>query len=173
MSAPAGRSNRPNGIPPLRLLALMALICVAAFARASSEDEVAALVARATPPEGVVFEIVSWDGDALEWAVPAVRRYTERLRKRFPRLSVAVVTHGNEMFSLRAEERGARAPMHAEARNLVRSDGVPLHVCGTYAEMRGIDPEAFPGYVDVAPSGPAQVRAYQTLGYTLVRVTRN
>ena len=171
MSAAIGRQVRRSGI--LLLLALAALVVLATLARASSDEEIAALIARDAPPEGVVFEIVSWDGDALEWAVPAVQRYTARLRKRFPGIAMAAVTHGNEMFSLRAEERGARAPMHAEARNLVRSDGVPLHVCGTYAEMRGIDPEAFPGYVDVAPSGPAQVRAYQTLGYTLVRVTRN
>ena len=171
MSAAIGRQVRRSGI--LLLLALAALVVLATLARASSDEEIAALIARDAPPEGVVFEIVSWDGDALEWAVPAVQRYTARLRKRFPGIAVAAVTHGNEMFSLRAEEGSARAPMHAQVKNLVQSDGVPLHVCGTFAKTRGTDPEAFPNYVDVAPSGPAQVRAYRELGYTLVVVTRH
>jgi len=171
MTPAVGRQVRHAAI--LSLLALAAVAVFATLARASSDEAVAALIAREAPPEGVVFEIVSWDGDALEWAVPAVQRYTARLRKRFPGLAVAVVTHGNEMFSLRAEEGKARVPMHAQVRNLVQSDGVPLHVCGTFAETRGADPEAFPKYVDVAPSGPAQVRAYRQLGYTLVLVTRH
>ena len=172
MSAAIGRQVRRTAI--LHLFALAALVVFfATLARASSDDEIAALIARSAPPEGVVFEIVSWDGDALEWAVPAVQRYTARLRRRFPGVAVAVVTHGNEMFSLRAEEGSARAPMHAQVKNLVRRDGVPLHVCGTFAKTQGTDPEAFPGYVDVAPSGPAQIRAYRELGYTLVVVTRH
>ena len=31
-------------------------------------------------------------------------------------------------------------------------------------------PEDFPGYVDVAPSGPAQIRSYRELGYELLIV---
>jgi len=173
MPALGGSRIRRNGIQHLRLLAFMALVLVAVCARASSDDEVAALIAGGTAPEGIVFEIASWDGDALDWAVPAVRGYTARLRKRFPGLPVAVVTHGNEMFSLRSDARATRASLHANVEKMVDRDGVPVHVCATYAERRGTALEAFPGYVNVAPSGPAQVRAYRDLGYTLVQVTRN
>jgi intracellular sulfur oxidation DsrE/DsrF family protein len=172
MTVASIQSFSVTGIRALASFVLAALIA-SSLAQASSDDEVAALIARSTPPEGIVFEIVSWDGDALDWAVPAVRGYTERLRKQFPGLAVAVVTHGNEMFSLRSDVRATRAPMHADIEKLVGRDGVPVHVCGTYAERQGTTAEAFPRYVDVAPSGPAQIRAYRDLGYTLVRVTQN
>jgi intracellular sulfur oxidation DsrE/DsrF family protein len=168
-------SIRVYSVQRIRALAglVLAALVASSLARASSDDEVAALIARGTPPEGIVFEIASWDGDALDWAVPTVRGYAERLRKRFPGLSVAVVTHGNEMFSLRSDARATREPMHADVEKMVLRDRVPVHVCATYAERRGTALDAFPSYVNVAPSGPAQVRAYRDLGYTLVQVTRN
>lgn len=153
------------------LLAALFTFCVPA--QASSDAEIAAIVARPSPPQGVVFEVVSWNRDALRWAVPALTRYTEQLRKRFPGLPIAVVTHGNEMFSLSDDARVSHAPVHAGIEQLLVKDKVPVHVCGTYAEMRGTSLDAFPKYVDVAPSGPAQLRAYRELGYTQVLLTRN
>lgn len=150
---------------------VLPLLLAAGVAGASSDREVAALLERDRAPPGVVFEIVSSDARALEWAVPQVTRYAERLRARFPALPVAVVTHGNEQFALQSDSGATFAALHEQVRSLHARQDVPVHVCGTYAEMRGVAPEAFPDYVDVAPSGPAQIRGYRELGYELVRVT--
>ncbi|MFZ5557737.1 MAG: hypothetical protein ACOZDY_13635 [Pseudomonadota bacterium] len=150
---------------------VLPLLLAAGAAGASSDREVAALLERDRPPPGVVFEIVSGDARALEWAVPRVSGYAERLRARFPALPIAVVTHGNEQFALQSDAQQSFIDLHRRVQELSTRENVPVHICGTYAGMRGVAPEAFPKYVDVAPSGPAQIRGYRELGYVLVRVT--
>lgn len=152
---------------------VLPLLLAAGAARASSDREVAELLERGRPPAGVVFEIMSADERALDWALPQVNGYAERLRERFPGLSIAVVTHGNEQFALRADSGPRFAELHEQVRALRARRDVPVHICGTYADMRGVGPESFPAYVDVAPSGPSQIRGYQELGYERVRVTRS
>ena len=49
---------------------------------------------------GIVFEVVSMEEDTLEWAVPVVNDYSGRLRKRFPGIKLALVTHRMEQFAL-------------------------------------------------------------------------
>jgi sulfur relay (sulfurtransferase) complex TusBCD TusD component (DsrE family) len=61
--------------------------------------------------------------------------------------------------------------MHQAVQQLVREEGVPVHVCGTHAEWRGVTAEQFPEYVDVAAAGPAQINDYRALGYALVVVS--
>jgi hypothetical protein len=95
---------------------------------------------------------------------------SRRLRDRFPGLPIAVVTHGREQFGLLASEAaGPLAGIHAQARDLVGLD-VDLHVCGVHAGWYGHGPEDFPSYVDVSASGPAQINAYEDLGYEVVRL---
>lgn len=149
------------------------LLLAAGAARASSDRELAELLAQARPPAGVVFEIVSADERALDWALPQVTGYAERLRARFPGVPIAVVTHGNEQFALRADSGARFAGLHEQVRSLRARQDAPVHICGAYADMRGVGPEAFPKYVDVAPSGPSQIRGYEELGYKRVRVTRS
>lgn len=156
-----------------RLALALALGSCAGAAGAASDAEVARLLAADKAPPGVVFEIVSADERALEWAVPKVSGYAEKLRARFPGLPIAVVTHGNEQFALRADAQSRYAALHRQVQALSTRDDVPVHICGAYADMRGVAPEAFPKYVDVAPSGPSQIRAYRDLGYVLVRVARS
>jgi intracellular sulfur oxidation DsrE/DsrF family protein len=154
-----------------RMTAALALGLIAGAAGASSDTEVGALLAGGKPPPGVVFEIVSGDPRALEWAVPKVAGYTEKLRARFPELPIAVVTHGNEQFALKLDAESRFVGLHEQVRQLSTRENVPVHICATYAGMKGVAPEAFPKYVDVAPSGPSQIRSYRDLGYVLVRVT--
>lgn len=118
-------------------------------------------------PGGVVFEIVAADDAYLNLALPQIEQMTAQLRERFPDLPVAVVTHGGEQFSLTHQEADEHEIAHASAQALVRNN-VPIHVCGTHASWRKLGREDFPDYVDVAPSGPAQVRAYEALGYELI-----
>ncbi|MEW6678716.1 MAG: hypothetical protein AB1421_12420 [Pseudomonadota bacterium] len=132
----------------------------------------AVLSAHPAPP-GVVFEIADRDGAALKRALPWVAEAAARLRERHPNLSMAVVSHGREMFAFQESARAENPEVHDLARQLGQGQGIPIHVCETHAGWRGVMPEDFPGYIDVAPTGPAQVRSYLELGYVLVKVPRN
>jgi intracellular sulfur oxidation DsrE/DsrF family protein len=138
-------------------------------ALASSQSEVEQILAMRTPPFGVVFEIAERDEKALRWAIPEVNAYVDKLRKRFPNIGIAVVTHGNEQFALMDEQRSSNQAVHDGVASLVKND-VPVHVCGTNASWRGKGRDDFPDYVDVTPAGPTEIRNYQAMGYQLVRV---
>ena len=116
------------------------------------------LLARPVAPPGVVFEIVDSDPGALEVALPWVKQAAQQLKARHPGVPMALVTHGQEMFALQGSRRDGNAAVHEMVESLSRDNGMPVHVCETYAGMRGLAVEDFPGYVDVAPAGPAQIR---------------
>lgn len=152
----------------MRLFALLALVVLTGLALADAEVD--RLLEADEAPVGVVFEIVEGEEDALRWALPEVARLSAQLRKRFPELPIAVVTHGREQFGLLANEaEGPLAPVHDEAQQL-RAEGVDLHVCGVHAGWDGYAPEDFPAYVDVSASGPAQIRDYRNLGFVLIEL---
>ena len=151
------------------LFAILLCLSVASVA----QPEIDRLIEAAEPPAGVVFEVIEGEVDALGWALPKVARLSERLRERFPDLSIAVVTHGREQFGLLAgEANGPLAQLHAEARAL-QGQNIGLHVCAVHASWDGNVPEDFPDYVDVAASAPAQINDYVKLGFELVRLTRD
>jgi intracellular sulfur oxidation DsrE/DsrF family protein len=133
-------------------------------------DEIAHLLTAAEPPAGVVFEVVEGREEDLGWALRRIRGYVERLRARYPAIELAVVTHGREQFALQGRYREEFAGVHADALQLVAQDAVPVHVCGTHAGWYGVSAADFPDYVDVAPSGPAQINLYLELGYELVKL---
>ena len=137
---------------------------------ASDDAQITRLLAEAEPPQGVVFEIVEGDEDALERILPALRVDIRRLRERFPGLDIAVVSHGAEQFGLERRYRDELPGLHAAAEQLVREDGVDLHVCETHAGWYGVTAADFPDYVDVAPAGPVQISNYEALGYELIRL---
>ena len=140
-------------------------------APAADHPTIARLLSSEQAPPGVVFEIVTGDAQALTWAVPQVADYAKRLRARFPKLEIAVVTHGREMFALQKSNATAAPAVHAEVAQLVTEQHIPVHVCETYAAWRGVSADAFPAYVNVAPAGPAQVKDYMQLGYVLVKIS--
>ena len=149
-------------------IALLALAGPAAAAPATLED----LLARPASPPGVVFEIVDRDPGALEVALPWVKQAAQRLKARHPGLPMALVTHGQEMFALQTGQRAGNPVIHRIAQSLSRDDGIPVHVCETYAGWRGLAAEDFPAYVDVAPAGPTQIRNYEALDYVRLVVPR-
>lgn len=130
------------------------------------------LLAKPTPPAGVVFEIVDRDPQALEFALPWVRQAAEKIEERFPGVPMALVTHGQEMFALQEKDRQRNAALHEQVQSLKRDRNISVHVCETYAGWKGVAPEAFPSYIDVAPSGPAQINNYIALDYQRVVVPR-
>lgn len=146
-------------LPPL-LLSLFALAGPTAAAPLTLDQ----LLARPVAPHGVVFEIVDRDPRALEVALPWVKQASEKLKARFPALPMALVTHGQEMFALQTGGRTENPAVHQIAEKLSR-DGIPVHVCETYAGWRGIGAENFPKYIDVAPAGPTQIKNYEALDY--------
>jgi len=146
-------------------------LAAATTAIAGNLKEIEGILTQPTPPFGVVFEIVEGRGDALQWAIPTVNDYVKQLRQRFPTISLAVVSHGNEQFGLMTSQQGKNAEVHDIVQSLANSD-VPVHVCGTHAAWKGKTEEDFPDYVDVAPSGPTQINNYEAMGYQVVKVSR-
>ncbi len=148
----------------------LVFLATTAVVHAGVQQQIDTLIAAPTPPDGVVFEIVEADDRALEWAIPEIQRYVKQLRRRFPELSIALVTHGNEMFALRSENRGRHELLHGRVQQLSQRADVDVHVCGAYAAMRGTSAEEFPAFVDVTPLGPRKVNDYQALGYVRIRI---
>ena len=147
---------------PAVLLWLLALPALAA-------DSLSQLLNADPPPNGVVIELVEGEEDALGELLPKVREAIAQLRQRYPDLEIAVVTHGGEQFALQSSHQQEYASIHQGVQQLVEED-VPVHVCGTHAGWYDVQPEDFPAYVDVAPSGPAQINQYRELGYSLLRI---
>lgn len=134
-----------------------------------ANEDVDALLAGTESPQGVVFEIVEADEAALEYLLPQVRDAIKKIRARFPETEFAVVSHGREEFALQTQYRSEHADVHQQVQALV-ADDVPVHVCETHAGWYGVTAEDFPDYVNVAPTGPGQVRLYEELGYELIVV---
>jgi intracellular sulfur oxidation DsrE/DsrF family protein len=154
----------------LTLLAFIPSMTATVHATAASLDD---LLARSSAPPGVVFEIVDRDPRALEVALPWVKQASQQLKVRFPDLPMALVTHGQEMFALQSGARESNAAIHRLAKSLSHDDGIPVHVCETYAGRRGLAAEDFPAYIDVAPTGPTQIRNYEALDYVRLVVPRS
>ena len=136
----------------------------------NATQEVEQILTLKHAPEGIVFEIVTGAANSLEWALPEVQNHIKRLRARFPKLEIAVVTHGNEQFALTTNNDKKYKKIHSLTQQLVQKENIPLHVCGTYAGWKGVGEEEFPDYVDVTAAGPATINDYISLGYTLIKI---
>ena len=135
---------------------------------ANSDPTISELLNATTPPDGVVFEIITDDDDGLEWAIPRTRQYIKQLHEKFPQLAIAVVTHGREMFALQKRDIYGYQDVHNQVQSLIQDEKVSLHACGTYASWQGLADEDFPAYVDVTASGPATINDYVALGYVKI-----
>lgn len=139
----------------------------AVFAVDDDQQDVLDLLAEDKAPDGVVFELIGNEGDYLLNALEKVKSYKEQLQKKFPKLDIAVVSHGSEQFNLTKNNQGKSKEAHSHVQRLVASD-VPVHICETHASWRGVTSDDFPDYITVSATGPAQIRQYQELGYILV-----
>ena len=153
----------------MRNLFAVLILCFFITGPVLANDDVDALLARSEPPHGVVFEIVEADGAALEYLLPEIMEYIEKIRARFPDTEFAVVSHGREQFALQSKYQDDNAESHQHVQSLV-ADDVPVHVCETHASWYRVTAEDFPDYVDVAPTGPGQVRLYEEMDYELIVV---
>ena len=147
---------------------LLTLIPTLSIAAAPAESEISFILAFKEEPVGVVFEIAQSREGALEWAAPRVKEYSHQLRARFPNLKLALVAHGREEFALLKNNEAKYPEIQNNIRSLVKEEDVPVHVCGTHAAWFQKYPEDFVEFIDVAPSGPAQINNYRSLGYVHV-----
>lgn len=121
-----------------------------------------------SPPSGVIFTVREYDEDALYWVLPRVEKYMQELRQRFPKLQIAMMSHGDEIISLSEDNKYKHKKTHKLLQKLVTQNNLLFHICGTMARMNELDPDGFPDYVDVVPYGPSQVEDYLSLGFELV-----
>ena len=135
------------------------------------QSQLESLLSAKEAPEGVVFEIIDRDKLFLNWALPEVEKQAKRLRQRFPDLDIVIVSHGQEMFALTSANQSKNPQLKTQL-DLLKSQDIQVHVCGTYAGWRGLDESAFPDNVDVSAEGPAQINDYIKLGYEHIEVAR-
>lgn len=151
---------------------LLALAALAVSLPLFAQDPLQDLLALKEPPPGVIFEMVGSDRRALQWAVPRVRDYAQRLRARFPGLHIALVSHGREQFALMSAKRSEFTALHDMVQQMTGGEDIQVHVCETYAGWKGVGAEEFPDYVDVAAAGPAQINDYRKLGYVHIELKK-
>ena len=160
----------PYKFIPIILLILSGLFLSPLSHAKDNQEQVKQILSLKEAPAGVVFEIVSGELNTLEWALPETQNYIKELRARFPELEIAIVTHGNEQFALKKSNDKKYKKVHSLTQQLVQTENVPLHVCGTYASWKGVAEEEFPDYVDVTAAGPATINDYIALGYILIKI---
>ena len=145
------------------------LISTSVFAL-NAQQEVQAILDQAEAPNGVVFEIADWQDDALSEALPWVNKQILVLRKQFPGLDIAVVSHGSEQFALLSDAKEAFPDIHNSVQQLITDHSIKLELCEGHANMRGFNAFEFPDYVEIDGSGPSRISGYEAMGYTLVGV---
>jgi intracellular sulfur oxidation DsrE/DsrF family protein len=151
----------------MRLIISAMTILLSSLGAVSANEDVDALLARSESPHGVVFEIVEADEAALEELLPQVRDAIEKIRSKFPETEFAVVSHGKEEFALQTKYQTELTEIHQQVQSLVAED-VPVYVCETHAGWYGVTAADFPEYVNVAPTGPGQIKLYEELDYELI-----
>ena len=160
----------PNKLTLIFVLILSHFIFSPASLATDSDKKIETILSLEEAPTGVVFEIVTGSANSLNWALPKTQLFIKKLRARFPKLEIAIVTHGNEQFALQTKNSKKYKKVHSLTQQLVKENNVPLHVCGTYASWRNVEEEEFPDYVDVTAAGPATINDYIALGYTLIKL---
>ncbi len=148
------------------LLFLM-LFLFSSLLLASDKDDIAKILDQSETPDGVVFEVIGSDAEYLTNALERIQKYKDTLQKKFPKLDIAVVSHGSEQFALATKNAEKNKKAHTSVKRLVASD-VPVYICETHASWRDVVAEDFPKYISIAAQGPAQIKQYQELGYILV-----
>ena len=146
------------------LLGLVMLFSCQAQAERYSHPTIERLLQADESPDGVVFELLAWDEFTWRWAAPMIADLRAQLQQKFPQVDVAVVSHGGEQFQLTREQAKQQPQAIAQLQSL-QADGVDLHVCGAHSLWNDVPVSAYIDFVDVSPSGPAQLNDYIKLGY--------
>ncbi len=130
--------------------------------------ELQSILTKEKRPEGVVFEVVEWDIDALTEAIPWLNRQIVTLRSMFPKLDIAIVSHGGEQFALLNSNKEIKMGIHTSVQHLISEHSIKLELCLGHAKMRGFQAADFPQYVTIETTGPSRIMTYEDLGYVVV-----
>ncbi len=156
--------TRIINIPRFILVIFLLIFQSPAFATEFSNLSVTKIIQSNEVPDGVVFELMSWDKNTWQWASPMIYSLRNQLKAKYPEIDVAVVSHGAEQFQLTKDKVLEQAKAIAQLSELVE-DGVSLHVCGTHSSWRDVPNSSYIDITDVTPSGPAQINNYINIGY--------
>lgn len=149
------------------LFVLTALLPFTLFAE-EDRQQVAEILTYDETPDGVVFELIgNGGGDYLRDGLAKIEAFKMQLRKQFPGIDIAVVSHGAEQFGLTTKNIDQNKGAHTSAKRLIDAD-IPVHICETHASWYDVTAEDFPDYISPTPQGPVQIRLYEELGYILV-----
>lgn len=143
----------------------VAQLAAAEFGNAKFEQ----LLAGNQQPEGIVFEIMVWEDDSWDWAAPMLKVYVERLRHKYGRLDIALISHGAELFDLTHRAGLENRPSIRQLADL-EAGGVEIYVDGEYARWKRLEQRDFLEFVEVAASASAQLAAYVELGYAPIKL---
>ena len=135
-----------------------------AFAQEYKNHAVERLLTAKEAPSGVVFEIITWEKDAWDWAAPMLKQFRHQLLEKYPDLDIALVSHGGEQFELTKDKVKKNAVVF-DALQSLSDQGVSLHVCGTHSSWRNVEESEYVDFINVSPSAPAQMNDYMTLGF--------
>ncbi|WP_428086941.1 DsrE family protein [Candidatus Thioglobus sp.] len=141
------------------------------FAQVFSHPVIDRLIAQNSEPEGIVFELVAYDRHAWSWAAPKISQLSAQLKAKYPKVDIAIISHGNEQFQLSV--KNAKKNQHSTAllSKLVK-DGVDIYVCGVNSLWNNVPENSYIEEVSVATSGPAKINDYINLGYTLIKLNK-
>ena len=160
--------QRPTDYFKHFMLLALCLISVSVFP--NDKAEINKILAMPNAPDGVVFELIGSENSTyLPNALTKVESYKDQLKKKFPEIEIAVVSHGAEQFELTTNNAKKEKKTHSIVKR-ISNDDVPVHICETHASWRDVAAEDFPEYITVSAQGPIQIRQYQELGYILVVV---
>ena len=138
------------------------------FAAEKIHPDVKALIALNIEPEGVVFDVETLDEHALTKLAEYIKRQVAEVKKAFPEVDIAVVSHGVEEYALQTANQEKQSNLHNVFSGLVKNQDVSVHVCGAVAGLKNLSQEDFPDYVSYSASGMAQINDYKALGYQII-----
>lgn len=152
-------------------LFLFSFLCFFSLAAtANDKEEIDSILALEKGPTGVVFELIgSENGKYLPESLKKVEAYKIKLKRKFPSIEVAVVTHGSEQFELTKDNAVKQSKTHDIVKRIT-AENVPVHICSAHASCRGKTEKDFPDYVIANSGSGTQMRIYENQGYTRVTI---
>lgn len=146
---------------------LSLMLAGSVWANPSLHPQVASWIETNQAPAGVVLELLSREANFVENRTPYIQHQVTALKQAFTDLDVVIISHGRELDAL--SNSFANKP-YQKAFEQMHQQGVTVHVCEVVAGRVNKNPEEFPSFIDVAPSGTAQLNDYKKLGYSVIRV---
>ena len=131
-------------------------------------EDIVYLIEAGKLPAGIIFVVREYDESAYIWIAPRLEYYVDLLLQKYPELSIAVVSHGDEILALTSTNEIEYAGVHDTVRRITEKYGVDFQVCGAFAAFNGLSESDFPSFIDVVPYGPSSISDYRSLNFELI-----